>query len=219
MTEQTNNNVPQLSFVMVVHDDETAIEQHLAQFLQQECATPYEVIVVDDASTDNTSDLLKSMKVRYPQLHITFFPKSVINPSRLQLALYVGIKAAKSDAIVLADINRPPTSPQWIDGLAAEMGNHLSEVVMVYSGHKHPEKVAFQSFSQLEEAEPLLRKSERRSGKGHQSNHLKLKRGNYDAVAFTRNRIYDAIRFYDCPVKGLSLLGLRLRVFFKNLID
>lgn len=202
---------------MVVHNEDTVVEQNLPLFIQQACDSDYEVIVVDDASTDETPAVLKSMKEQYPKLHTTFFPQSVLNPSRLQLALYVGIKAAKNDYIVLADIHRPPTSAAWIDGLSEAMSDRVTAVAMVYTDKKRTQEKAYQSFTQLDEAEPLIRKSERRSGKGHLGRRLKLKRGIYDAVAVSRECIYDAIRLYDQPIKGLELLGLRLNVFFKNL--
>ena len=150
---ESDNTKIQLSIVMVVRNEAEALEQNLPLFLSQECGLPYEVIVVDDASSDNTPDILKGMKKEFPNLHTTFFPQSVTNPSRLQLALYVGIKAAKSNTIVMADINRPPTSPAWIEGLGNEMSSPSTEVALVYSGRKNPEELTFQSFTQLEEAE------------------------------------------------------------------
>lgn len=214
---ESDNTKIQLSIVMVVRNEAEALEQNLPLFLSQGCDIPYEVIVVDDASSDSTPDILKEMKSKFPNLHTTFFPQSVTNPSRLQLALYVGIKAAKSNTIVMADINRPPTSPAWIEGLGNEMSSPSTEVALVYSGRKNPEELTFQSFTQLEEAEPLLLKAERRSGMGHRGSHMKLKRGIYDAVAVSRSRIYDAVKLCDRPVKFVQLLGLRLQVFFLNL--
>lgn len=201
---------------MVVHDEDTILEQNLPVFLSQPSETCYEVIVVDDASSDQTPDVLKNLKERHPYLHTTFFPKSVLNPSRTQLALYIGIKAAHSDCIVIADIKRPPTSPAWIDGLARELSNGSTEVAMVYSDRKHTEQVYLQSFGQLEDAEAFLLKAERRSGKGHQGSRLKRKRGIYDAIAICRTRIFDAVRLYDHTVKGSKLLGLRMSVLWKN---
>lgn len=216
MAEQTKKNPDlQLSVVMVVHDDDIALEQHLPLFLEQECDTHYEVIVVDDSSCDDTPNILKNMKEKYPLLHTTFFPKSVVNPSRIQLALYVGIKAAKSNHIMIADINRPPTSPNYIDGLAEALNGQ--EVAMVYTDRKRQEETVFQSFYSLEDAAPIIRKVERRSGKGHNSQRMKKKRGVYDAIAFRQERVFEAIRFYDQSVKGIELLRLRLQVFFRNM--
>lgn len=216
MVEQTTNNQEvQLSVVMVVHDDDVILEQNLPLFLSQECEIPYEVIVVDDASSDGTPDILKNMKEQYPHLRTTFFPQSVPNPSRIQLALYVGIKAAKSNNIVIADINRPPVSAGCIDGLAEALKGN--EVALVYTDRKRTEVSAFQSFFSLEDAASIIRKAERRSGKGHNAHRMKKKKGVYDAIAICRERVFEAIRLYDQSVKGAALLGLRLKVFFENI--
>lgn len=210
-----NTNI-QLSVVIVTHDEDVALEQNLPIFLNQSCDTSYEVIVVDDASTDKTPDILKKMKESYPTLHTTFLPKSVPNPSRTQLALYLGAKAAHSDWIVFADIHRPPTSSDWIDCLAQETASNVVEVAMVYSDRKQPEKVKSRSYLQLEDAVSILQKAERHSGKGHQGKWLKMRRGLYDAVAIHRNRVFEAIRQYDQHIKDGRLMGLRILVFWKN---
>lgn len=215
MTENARREEAQLSVVMVVHDQEDLLEQHLPLFLSQPCNTIYEVIVVDDSSTDGTPDVLKRMKEAYPRLHTTFFPKSVPNPSRIQLALYIGIKAAHGEWIVLADINRPPTSAEWIDGLV----NNDAEVTMVYTTTKHPENVRHQSWEQLEDAFSLIYKAERHDGKGHRGTRLRHLRGLYDAIAIRRHRIYDAVRQYDRRISSFRLIGLRLQVAWHNLMN
>ena len=65
---QTKEIRPQLSMVMVVHDQGNLLEQNLPQFLTQPCQTTYEVIVVDDTSTDDTPDILKRLKNEHPNL-------------------------------------------------------------------------------------------------------------------------------------------------------
>lgn len=218
MENTTKEKDVKLSVVMVVHNEAELLQQNLPLFLAQIGDTAYEVIVVDDSSSDATPDILKSMKAEYPHLHTTFFPKSVPNPSRLQLAMSVGVKAAHSEWIVLVDINRPPTSEKWIDNLAQTISNEQNlEAVLVYSDKKQQDTICYQSFLQLEEVIPFILKAERRSGHGHQGKHLKIKRGIYDAVTIRRTRIYDAIRQYDHIIKGLRLTRLRLSVGWNNL--
>ena len=213
-TENTTKDIiPQLSFVMVVHNQGEMLEHNLPLFLSQPCQTTYEIIVVDDTSTDNTSDVLKKLKEEYTNLYTTFMPVTVPNPSRLRLAMTVGIKAAKGKWIALADIQRPPTSPEWIDGLV----DNDAEIIMVYSNRKHPEIVRYQTWKQLEEAIPLLRKAERRSARGHDEKWQKTRRGHYDAVSVRKDRIFDAIRYYDQIIRGRKLAGLRLHVIWKEL--
>lgn len=215
MTDKPTEEIrPQLSMVMVVHDQGDLLEQNLPLFLTQLCQTTYEVIVVDDTSTDETPDILKQLKEQYPNLYTTFMPKTVVNPSRLRLAMSVGIKAAKGERVVLTDIQRPPTSPEWIDGLMEEK---TAEVVMVYRDRKHPEIVCHQAWQQLEDAIPLLSKAERRSDSAHQGKWQKTRRGLYEAVAVNHDRIFDAIRCYDQVIRGRRLLVLRLFVIWKSL--
>lgn len=213
ITDTIKETRPQLSIVMVVHDQKEMLEQNLPLFLSLPCQTTYEVIVVDDTSTDGTPDILKQLKEEYTNLYTTFMPLSVANPSRLRLAMTVGVKAAKAEWIVLTDIQRPPTSPEWIDGLIGDD----AEMVMVYSGNKHPEIVRYQTWDYLEEAIPLLRKAERRSGRGHYGKWQKTRRGLYDAVAVRKERIFDAIRCFDQIIRGRKLAGLRVHVIWKAL--
>lgn len=208
-----NENKKNISIIMVVHDQGHLLEQNLPQFMDVAIETDSEVIIVDDASTDDTPDVLKRIKSTYPTLYTTFLPRSVvINPNHQRLGYTIGIKAAHSDCLVLADISRPPLSAEWLRGLNTDG----CETVLVYSGRKDG-SITHQSMIQLEEAKPFIRKAERRSGRGHHGKWLKFRRGLYDAVSIRKDRIYDAIRYFDQPVNGRKLIGLRFHIFFKNL--
>ena len=82
---------------MTVYDHAHELEEHLPAFLTQEYEPGYEVIVVDESSTDETDDVLKLQKQSYPHLYTTFLPKPNRNITRLKLALTIGVKAAKKD--------------------------------------------------------------------------------------------------------------------------
>ncbi|MBQ8656000.1 MAG: glycosyltransferase family 2 protein [Prevotella sp.] len=202
-----------LSIVLAVHDQAMETEQHLPRFLTMACDMDYEVIVVDDSSADDTPDILMRLKAEHPRLYTTFLPKSVVfNPSRMQLALAVGAKAAHYPYIVLADITRPPQSDAWLQELARETAAH-PEAIMAYSSRKSDMPVRLKTCDTLEQAAPFIRKAERRSGQGHRGKWLKLRRGLYDAVAVRRERVHDAIRLFDQRIGFLRLWGLRLRVY------
>lgn len=199
---------------MAVHDQAVEIEQKLPRFLTQQGDMAYEVIVVDDSSTDETPETLKRLKDDYPLLYTTFLPKSVVyNPSRLQLAMTVGAKAAHYKHIVLADINRPPLSDNWLSGLSQQASDDES-LVFIYSKRREGDGVRYRLRSDLEHATSLILKAERRSGRGHRGRWLKVVRGVYDAVSIPAARIHDAIRLFDKKPGFWRLWGLRLQTYF-----
>lgn len=212
-----NRKIERLSVVMTVHNEGKEVERELPRFLTQQCPRPYEVIVVDDASTDDTPDVLKRLKNQYPHLYTTFIPNSVPNPSRHRLALTIGAKAAKGDWVVIADINRPPHADESLETLASMAEESQDEVVMAYHPRKASALTRYQSWSTLSDAAPLMRKAERRSGNGHRGRWFKKQRGLYDAIAVPRKSIHEALKHFDHAVNGRRLAGLRLHVWWKNL--
>jgi len=196
-----------ISIILVVHDQADMLTTNLPQFLTTAQEAGAQVIVVDDMSADDTPDVLQRMKRDYDNLYTTFLPQSVIiNPSRLRLAMSIGIKAAKGDYLVFADIQRPPVSVEWLTGLAD------GEASVVYTNHQR-ETVTHVVATDIDDFSALLLKAERKSGRGHRGSRFKKMRGLYDAFAVRRERAFDAVKYFDQPVSGGQLMGLRLRVW------
>lgn len=217
--QHTTTATDGFSVIIAVHDQAEETERNLPLFLQQQCNRPYEVIVVDDSSADETPDALKRIKAEHERLYTTFLPKSVVfNPSRKRLALNVGIKAAHYSWIVLADINCPPPSEEWLP-LLESCADGSSEVLLMYSGRRSTDVISCQPWDTLQQAEPLILKGERHSGKGHSGRLMKFSRGHYDAIAVTRSRVFDVLHLFDQPIAAGRLLQLRCSVFLKNLFN
>ena len=196
-----------ISIVMTVHDQAELLEQNLPAFLTLTYEGQYEVIVVDDMSTDETPDVLKRIKAEYPRLYSTFLPSSVIvNPSRKRLALSVGAKAAHYDYIVLADIRRTPINTDWLAGLAD------GEASLVFCNRKR-DSVSHVVATELKDLQYIILKAERRSFKEYWSRWFRKQRGLYDAIGVRKEHVFDAIMLFDQKIRGFRLLGLRLRVW------
>ena len=203
----TEDQTRPISIVMTVHDQAELLEQNLPAFLTLTYEGQYEVIVVDNMSTDDTPDVLKRMKAEYPRLYSTFLPSSVIvNPSRKRLALSVGAKAAHHDYIVLADIRRTPINTDWLAGLAD------GEASLVFCNRKR-DSVTHVVATELNDLRHIILKAERRSFKEYWSKWLRKRRGLYDAIGVRKEHVFDAIMLFDQKIRGFRLLGLRLRVW------
>ena len=114
----SSNNNATFSVIMTVYDEARKLEENLPLFLEQDYETGYEVIVVDESSTDDTVDVLKLQKAKYPHLYTTFLPKPNRLVTRQRLALTLGVKATKNEWIIFTGIQTPPPSDQWLKELA-----------------------------------------------------------------------------------------------------
>ena len=90
-----------VSVLITVHDQAQEIREKLPAYLTQNYDSGYEVIVIDETSTDETPDVLKILREEYPKLHTTFLPKS---NKRRKYALSIGVKASGSEYIIISNI-------------------------------------------------------------------------------------------------------------------
>ncbi len=106
-------DLPPISIVVYAHNDADYLAKHLPLILKQDYPT-FEVIVVSDGSTDDTSDLVSRLELEHPNLHYTFVPEVTHNVSRKKLALTLGVKAARYDVVLFTYANAKPQSDSWL---------------------------------------------------------------------------------------------------------
>ena len=204
------------SIIMSVCDDASLIEENLPAFLEQEYEAGYEVIVVDESSTDNTADVLKIQKNAHPNLYTTFLPRPNRLVNRPRLALTLGVKAAKNDWVVFTGISTPPPSSQWLAELSATATGSVA-LVLGYVNRKTG-TVRLQPFDTIDEARRLISKTERRKANGHKGNWLRYLRGKYDFVAVHRADGHEALKLFERDIRGSSLLACTFGTIMHNLL-
>ena len=59
---------PLVTFLCITYNQQDYIEDTLIGFLRQETSFPYEILIHDDCSTDNTVNLINRYKIQYPNL-------------------------------------------------------------------------------------------------------------------------------------------------------
>ena len=200
------------SVIIAVYDNARELEENLPAFLTQTYEPGYEVIVVDESSTDNTEDVLTLFKNDYPHLYTTFLPKPDRNIIRRKLALTIGVKAAKNEWVILTDIHATPPSEEWLKEIAESVDGTTEAMI----GYYRKKGTKIQLFEDITQTRRLIRKAERKRADGHKGKHLKYLRGKYDFIVVKTTKAHDLLKFFEQKVSFRRLLGLRLAVMCQN---
>lgn len=131
-SEEETEPFPSVSVIVYACNDADYIRENLPVILEQDYPS-FEVIVVNDGSTDETNDELKLLEQRYPNLYHTYLPEEAKTQSRRKLALNMALKASNFEWLVMTTANSCPVSDQWLKRLARNM-DEKADVVLAYSG-------------------------------------------------------------------------------------
>ena len=104
---------PGVSVIVYAKNDAEHLEVFLSSILSQNYPD-FDVIVVNDGSTDETRDVVTRLESEYDNLYQTYIPDEARSLSRKKLALTVGIKAAKHDIVMLTNANCEPEGSDWL---------------------------------------------------------------------------------------------------------
>lgn len=128
-----NTKEKEVSVIICAKNEENNIKKNLINILEQNYSN-YEVIVVNDSSTDNSEKVLEKLKEKYPHLYTTFIKKThFVHTKKLPLTL--GIKAAKYEYILLTDADCFVASKDWITKIQ-ENFDEKTEFILAYSGYE-----------------------------------------------------------------------------------
>ncbi|MBQ8711626.1 MAG: glycosyltransferase family 2 protein [Prevotella sp.] len=157
---------PSFTIITAVYDQAEEIQKNLPDVLSQQYEGQFDVVVVDESSTDNTADVLKQLKAENKHLYTTFVPKYHFQPNRRRLALSIGVKAAKGNWAIMMEATTPPPSPAWLQELA-EFAKKPTVLLLGYVNRKTGD-VRLREYEDISQADSIIRKTERwrTSGKG-----------------------------------------------------
>lgn len=132
MVRFVSEQVP-VSVIICAKDEVDNLRKFLPFVLNQEYPD-FEVVVVNDGSTDDTEDYLDSLKKEFPRLRSTFVPAGATNLSTKKLALTLGVKAAKNDWLLFTDADCMPEDKLWIARMARNF-TQGTEFVLGYGAY------------------------------------------------------------------------------------
>ena len=118
--EKTNKTeFPGISIIITAKNEAENLQKNLPFILEQDYPN-FQVVVVNNGSTDGTEDVLKRLSNDYPNLYITFIPVDSEKVNDKKLAITIGIKAAKHDILLFTEADCKPLSNKWVNHYATE---------------------------------------------------------------------------------------------------
>lgn len=120
------------SVLLCARNESENLRRFLPAILDQQYDQPWELIVVNDASTDDTATILQDFQNQYPDRIRVIHGTIKTRPGKKQ-ALAQGIVAAKYEFLLLTDADCQPASPHWLaQMMAALTAKPETEIVLGY---------------------------------------------------------------------------------------
>jgi glycosyltransferase involved in cell wall biosynthesis len=120
--------LPSVSVIVYVKNRFYDLQDFLPALLEQDYPQ-YEVIVVNDGTTEENKNTLFRLQEQYPNLYFTHIPDETRNVSRKKLGLTLGIKAAKYDCLLFTEADSHTRSSRWIKLMARHFGKDKTVVL------------------------------------------------------------------------------------------
>lgn len=143
----TSNHEPNVSVIVCAHNEEKNLATKLHRILDQSYRY-FEVIVVDDHSTDNSMAVLLEYQKKYTYLRIVnnSYIKNTLGKKQ---ALTLGIESAAHEILLLTDADCMPKSKFWIRDMVAEL-DHEKSMVLGFSPYTDAEQTLLNRWTRFE---------------------------------------------------------------------
>lgn len=128
-----------VSVIICARNENENLKKFLPLILEQKYPN-FEVVVVNDCSTDESAVTLYNFAKQYPHLYYTNIPADRKFEHSKKLALTIGIKAAKNDWILLTDADCKPDSAYWLNKMQRNFTDD-TDFVLGYSGYLKESKL------------------------------------------------------------------------------
>lgn len=120
-----------ISVIISARNEARNLTENLPYILQQSYPN-YEVVVINDCSTDGSADVLLTIQQEFKHLKVVTITEHTRYKTGKKFALTLGIKAAKNEHLLFTDADCKPATLNWITRMAAQF-NPQVQIVLGYS--------------------------------------------------------------------------------------
>jgi cellulose synthase/poly-beta-1,6-N-acetylglucosamine synthase-like glycosyltransferase len=131
--KSADTNIP-VTIIISAKNEEENLQRNLPSVLSQNYPE-FEVIVVNDYSTDDTGLILEELERRYNNLRTITIKQESSGPIGKKYPLTLGLKGAKYDTVIFTDADCKPKSPDWIRTMVRNYSPGV-EIVLGYGAYE-----------------------------------------------------------------------------------
>nr|WP_294774443.1 glycosyltransferase [uncultured Flavobacterium sp.] len=146
----TPKRVP-ISVIVCAKNEEENVKKFVPLLAEQNYHT-FEIVLIDDASSDNTLEIFEAFEKQYPNIKLVKVENNEAFWGNKKFALTLGIKAAKYEYLLFTDADCYPTSKDWITSMSSQF-TAQKNIVLGYGAY---EKIANSFLNKIIRFETLL---------------------------------------------------------------
>ncbi|WP_269225835.1 glycosyltransferase [Flavobacterium eburneipallidum] len=150
-TQKSNPKRISISVIVCAKNEEENVARYIPLLAEQDYPD-YEIILIDDASSDNTLDIFEEFEKQYSNVRLVKVKNNEAFWGNKKYALTLGIKASKKDYLLFTDADCYPSTKDWIKNMSSQFTMQKT-VVLGYGGY---EKVANSFLNKIIRFETLL---------------------------------------------------------------
>ena len=143
-------NIP-ISVIVCAKNEEENVAKYIPLLAEQNYPD-FEIVLIDDASSDNTLDIFEEFEKKYPNIKLVKVKNNEAFWGNKKYALTLGIKAAKKEHLLFTDADCYPTSKDWITAMSSQFTKQKT-IVLGYGAY---EKITNSFLNKIIRYETLL---------------------------------------------------------------
>ncbi len=114
----TPKKIPISVIVCAKNEEENVV--NFIPLLAEQNYPDFEIVLIDDASSDSTLDIFEGFEKQYPNVRLVKVKNNEAFWGNKKYALTLGIKAAKKEYLLFTDADCYPTSKGWITAMSSQ---------------------------------------------------------------------------------------------------
>lgn len=134
-SSKNSGNEEGVTVLIAAHNEYKNLKNLIPKLFEQDYPK-FDVMIINDRSTDRTKRLLEEMMAIYPKLRSVTVKYTPNHVTSKKFALTLGIKVAKNDVILLTDADCIPNSDQWIRKMTAPVREEGKTFAVGFSGYQ-----------------------------------------------------------------------------------